>query len=309
MKLLVAYDGSNCSDAAIDDLVQAGLPLNGEALAVSVSEIWMPLPDAESENSDPYLEELGKHYRERGEAALAEAKHLADRAADRLKVVLPGWEISSEASYGSPAWEVLSTADKFGADLIVVGSHGQSAISRIVIGSISQKILTEAFCSVRVARGRVDVDPSPQRLVIGFDNSKGAEAAVDAVVSRRWMDGSQVRLVSVLDPVKPSLIGRLIPPVAKAVDEINESEVRWIEEKAESALAKLRNAGLDASLHLHAGNPKRMIVEEAEHWSADCIFVGANKFGSRVERFLLGTTSSAVAARAHCSVEVVRKMA
>lgn len=309
MKLLVAYDGSNCSDAAIDDLVQAGLPLNGEALAVSVSEIWMPLPDAESENSDPYLEELGKHYRERGQAALAEAKHLADRAADRLKVVLPGWEISSEASYGSPAWEVLSTADKFGADLIVVGSHGQSAISRIVIGSISQKILTEAFCSVRVARGRVDVDPSPQRLVIGFDNSKGAEAAVDAVVSRRWMDGSQVRLVSVLDPVKPSLIGRLIPPVAKAVDEINESEVRWIEEKAESALAKLRNAGLDASLHLHAGNPKRMIVEEAEHWSADCIFVGANKFGSRVERFLLGTTSSAVAARAHCSVEVVRKMA
>ena len=309
MKLLIAYDGSNCSDAAIDDLVQAGLPLNGEALAVSVSEIWMPLPDAESENSDPYLEELGKHYRERGEAALAEAKHLADQAADRLKVVLPGWEISSEASYGSPAWEVLSTADKFGADLIVVGSHGQSAISRIVIGSISQKILTEAFCSVRVARGRVDVDPSPQRLVIGFDNSKGAEAAVDAVVSRRWMDGSQVRLVSVLDPVKPSLIGRLIPPVAKAVDEINESEVRWIEEKAESALAKLRNAGLDASLHLHAGNPKRMIVEEAEHWSADCIFVGANKFGSRVERFLLGATSSAVAARAHCSVEVVRKMA
>lgn len=309
MKLLIAYDGSNCSDAAIDDLVQAGLPLNGEALAVSVSEIWMPLPDAGSENSDPYLEELGKHYRQRGEAALAEAKHLADRAADRLKVVLPGWEISSEASYGSPAWEVLSTADKFGADLIVVGSHGQSAISRIVIGSISQKILTEAFCSVRVARGRVDVDPSPQRLVIGFDNSKGAEAAVDAVVSRRWMDGSQVRLVSVLDPVKPSLIGRLIPPVAKAVDEINESEVRWIEEKAESALAKLRNAGLDASLHLLAGNPKRLIVEEAEHWSADCIFVGANKFGSRVERFLLGTTSSAVAARAHCSVEVVRKMA
>jgi nucleotide-binding universal stress UspA family protein len=309
MKLLIAYDGSNCSDAAIDDLVQAGLPLNGEALAVSVSEIWMPLPDAGSENSDPYLEELGKHYRQRGEAALAEAKHLADRAADRLKVVLPGWEISSEASYGSPAWEVLSTADKFGADLIVVGSHGQSAISRIVIGSISQKILTEAFCSVRVARGRVDVDPSPQRLVIGFDNSKGAEAAVDAVASRRWMDGSQVRLVSVLDPVKPSLIGRLIPPVAKAVDEINESEVRWIEEKAESALAKLRNAGLDASLHLLAGNPKRLIVEEAEHWSADCIFVGANKFGSRVERFLLGATSSAVAARAHCSVEVVRKMA
>jgi len=49
-----------------------------------------------------------------------------------------------------------------------------------------------------------------------------------------------------------------------------------------------------------------MILEIAE-WGADSNFVGANRFGGRVERFLLGSVSAAIAARAHCSVEVVRR--
>ena len=39
-------------------------------------------------------------------------------------------------------------------DLIVVGSHGRSALGRFMLGSVSQKVVTEAHCSVRVARGR-----------------------------------------------------------------------------------------------------------------------------------------------------------
>jgi nucleotide-binding universal stress UspA family protein len=54
------------------------------------------------------------------------------------------------------------------------------------------------------------------------------------------------------------------------------------------------------------GDPKRVLVDEAETWSADCIFVGA-KGMSRVQRVLLGSVSGAVAARANCSVEVVRR--
>jgi len=53
------------------------------------------------------------------------------------------------------------------------------------------------------------------------------------------------------------------------------------------------------------GDPKALLPREAERWQADSIFVGAR--GVRgVERFLLGSVSAAVAARAPCSVEVVR---
>lgn len=72
----------------------------------------------------------------------------------------------------------------------------------------------------------------------------------------------------------------------------------------EVAAEKLRVAGLAVSSVVKEGNPKRVLIEEAEQWEADCIFVGARGL-RRLERFLLGSVSTAAAERAHCSVEVV----
>jgi nucleotide-binding universal stress UspA family protein len=73
----------------------------------------------------------------------------------------------------------------------------------------------------------------------------------------------------------------------------------------EPSAVKIRAKGLNASVTIRRGNPKDGLVEEAESWGADCVFVGAK--GVRgIDRLLLGSVSSAVAARAHCSVEVVR---
>lgn len=312
MKLLLAYDGSECSEAAIDDLVRAGLSEEGEALVLTVAEVWLPPPNHNGDitgiHLDAETEFIIRQHIEKAEHAVKDAGELANRARERLQNILPNWKISAEATYGSPAWEVLMRAAKFKPDLIVAGSHGRSAISRFILGSISQKVLTEAHCSVRVARGRVEVDPTPARLVIGFDGSRGAKAAVEAVVARNWREETEVRLVAVTNPVTPSIIGRMIPPIAHMTAEINEYEREWIEKLAVKPLKALTECGLKATLHIHAGNPKRILAEEAESWSADCIFVGANAFGSRVERFLIGSTSAAVAAHAHCSVEVVRKV-
>ena len=307
MKILVAYDGSPCSDAALDDLVRAGLPDSGTAVVISVSEFWMTSNSKANTEADPYIEELLRKSRETSEKAFAEAVEMSDRACLRLKTVLPKWDVTPKATFGSPAWEVLTAADEIKPDLIVVGSHGHSAISRFVLGSISQKILTEARCSVRVARGRIEIEPAPERIIIGFDCTDGANAAVLAVSRRNWGKGSEIRLIAIADPVRPSLVGELIPPIRHAVEEINKSEREWIERQAHPALAVLRDAGLAASLLILEGNPKHVLPKEAETWGADCIFVGATANAGRVKRFLLGSTASAIAARAHCTVEVVRE--
>ena len=70
--------------------------------------------------------------------------------------------------------------------------------------------------------------------------------------------------------------------------------------------AGLDDKGVTVSSVVEAGDPKQVIVRHAEESGADCIFTGATGFSSRVERFLLGSASAAVAARAHCPVEVVR---
>ncbi len=59
MKILISYDGSGCSEAAIDDLVIAGLPAEGEAIVISVAEVWLPPPNVE--DNDPETDAL---YRE-----------------------------------------------------------------------------------------------------------------------------------------------------------------------------------------------------------------------------------------------------
>lgn len=312
MKLLVSYDGSDCSEAALDDLVRAGLPDEGSALVLTIAEVWLPAPNPDKDvtgtGSDAEIEHIIQKHREKAEKAVAEAGTLANHAKERLQRILPQWEISAEATYGSPAWEIITRAAKFKPDLIVAGSHGRSAISRFILGSISQKVLTEAHCSVRIARGRVEIDSAPVRLIIGFDGSKGSYAAVEAVASRQWHEETEIRLIIATNPVSPSIIGKLIPPVVHLTEEVNESERKRMEELAENPLKILRERGFKTSLHIYTGNPKRILVEEAESWGADCIFVGANAIGSRMERFLIGSTSTAVAAHAHCSVEVVRKV-
>ncbi|MCV4567144.1 universal stress protein, partial [Escherichia coli] len=81
-------------------------------------------------------------------------------------------------------------SDEFGADLIIIGSQGKGALERVVLGSVSQKVLTSAACSVRIARGKVDTDPAPIRLLVGFDGSKGAAAAVDSILRRSWPENT-----------------------------------------------------------------------------------------------------------------------
>jgi nucleotide-binding universal stress UspA family protein len=294
MKLLVGYDGSKCADAAIDDLVNAGLPEQGTALVVSVAEVWLPptngAADEENGGTNPYVEELAKHYRKIGEQAVAEAETAAKHGRERIRNILPGWDVQMAATYGSPAWEILNSADDFGPDLIVVGSQGKTGLSRFVLGSISQKVLSTARCSVRVGRGRIEVDSSPERIIVGFDGSEGSFAAADEVARRNWSQGSEVRLVGSGELAGSTTLGR-----------------EWLEKAVREPLEKLKAVGLEAQLLIIPGNPKSVLVEEAEKWDADCIFVGANAAAGRLERFLIGSTSSAVASRADCSVEVVRR--
>lgn len=311
MNILIAYDGSGCAESAIDDLDRAGLQEKGSAHVISVAEVWLPPPDSIDnpvEKAPVYIEEIVRHHRAKGERVLAEASIHVKHAEARVRTALPGWTVTSSATYGSPAWEILAAADELSSDLIVVGSQGQSGLSRFLLGSISQKVLTEAHCSVRIARGKnlADSVSGAARIILGFDGSKGATAAVDAVAARDWPESTEVRLVTATELVTPIAITRFVPPVVRMVEEVNLAEQHWVEQLADTAVTKLRGSGLEASLRVRAGNPKQILVEEAEAWGADCIFVGANAYGSRLERVLLGSTSAAVAARAYCSVEAVR---
>jgi nucleotide-binding universal stress UspA family protein len=284
MKILIGYNGSQIAEAALDDLEHAGLPENAEVLILTVAEVWLP-----PENTD-------------------EAEVFAQRAQKYLSKNFPLWQVTYEVTYGSPARQILEKAEEFKPDLIVVGEHsGSPGKDNIFLQGTSHKILSEAKCSVRIARGRSENDTTPTRIVIGYDGSHGAQVAVDEVASRSWRGQIEAHLVVVADSTVPSSIGRFVAPTSNSFSEMKVVREQ-MEKLAEAPLNKLKNAGLKATLSVGTGNPKEIVIKMAEEWNADSIFVGPNHLGTSFERCLLGSVSEAVAARAHCSVEVVRKI-
>lgn len=308
MKVLIAYDGSECSDAALDDLRRAGLPKTVEALVISLADVLLPPPLSEVDDALalPVPDAVRVAY-ERAERLVAEANAMAERAAKRIKQDFPEWSVSHEALADSPAWALIRKADEWKADLIVVGAHGHSVLGgRLILGSVSQRVVYEANCSVRVARSWRGEAGAPLRIVVGIDGSAYSNSVVDAVYNRDWPTGTQVRLVAVVDTVMAITPDPSQPPVVKWIevgDERNWDQVRQI---FEPSAVKLRSVGLDAAVMIRRGNPKHEVLDEAKSWGAGCIFVGAK--GVRgIDRLLLGSVSSAASARAHCSVEVVRQ--
>jgi nucleotide-binding universal stress UspA family protein len=312
MKLLIAYDGSACADAALDDLSHAGLPAEGEALVMTVAEVWLPPPPPSAfEIVEMARDPKGSRGLERrymaGSQAVVDADNLATKAAERFQSNFPRWKVTHESAWGSATYELFSTAENFNADLILVGSHGRSALGRFFLGSISQWLLNEACCSVRIARGKVDEPDFPVRLVVGVDGSENANLAVEHVAARNWPAKSEVRVLTVAQPLEPTLVGELVPAIKRSVAQCNQEE-REDSRRLVDRLAKLlREKGLRAEGVVKTGDPKRVVVEYAEDWRADCIFIGATGLSNRIERFLLGSTAGAVASREHCSVEIVRK--
>jgi nucleotide-binding universal stress UspA family protein len=201
MKILIGYDGSDCAEAALDDLSRAGLPEQAEVIVMSVAEVWLP-PRSVHE-----IVQNGQRYQPPAEPMYAKARAKADealkhvqQARTRLQANFPNWLVKAESSYGSPAWELIAKADEWKPDLIVVGSQGRSALGRVLLGSVAQRVATEARSSVRVARGRLDEPGTAVRVMVGLDGSPGSERAVREIASRNWPEGSQFRLVVANDP-------------------------------------------------------------------------------------------------------------
>lgn len=141
------------------------------------------------------------------------------------------------------------------------------------------------------------------RIIIGVDGSKGAEAAINAVARRPAAPGSEARMVNAAWTAPPVVYDHMIGQVAAWIARENAK----VQEVIEEALVKLRGAELLTSLMVREEEPKKLLLGEAERWGADSIFVGAGGAGA-LERLLIGSVSSGVAARAHFPVEVVRVM-
>jgi nucleotide-binding universal stress UspA family protein len=114
---------------------------------MSVVETPAPLTSASLPAAADYFEETERHERE-------QALRAVERAADKLRES-EKWsrlEISTDILSGSPKHVIVEEAEKWDADLIVVGSHDYRSRERMLLGSVSQAVAMHAECSVEIVR-------------------------------------------------------------------------------------------------------------------------------------------------------------
>ena len=147
MKILLGTDGSECSQKAICAVANRPWPAKTVLRVISVREPLATEMYASYETvySPDLVEEIVERERRRAEDALKSARQTLSSAGVTLCD-------SSETLLGDPRSVLLDEAKSWGADLVVVGSHGLHGFDRVLMGSVSEAVAMHAHCSVEVVR-------------------------------------------------------------------------------------------------------------------------------------------------------------
>jgi nucleotide-binding universal stress UspA family protein len=275
MKILIAYDGTDSANAALEDLPCAGLPDEADAL-ILVTNVWLASSPTEFSRAVAWRRMLAAEGSSFAPALRDEEEEraLSREARRRLLALFPAWRVRAQAAGGAATAgaELARTARSWGADLIVVGSEGRGWRDQS-FGVAPRAVAAVAPCSVRIARPSTAAPSGPLRLLVGVGGSPEPCGALRAVASREWPAGSEGRVISSA-PLDPC------------------------------AVESLRAAGLKVSGGIREGDRQRALLDEAERWGADCIFVDAD--GLEGEGGLRGSLIAPLFADSPCSFELAR---
>jgi len=294
MKVLIAIDSSPSSERVLEEAAARPWPADTNFSAVHVV-------DLQRFAKLPMLVEDAKREGERAVTAGVE------------KLSRSGHTTLPEVIVGFPRRAISEYAKEWHADLIMVGSHGRSAIGRFLLGSVAQAVLRTAPCSVEIVRtGASGAAPShPMRILLATDGSDCSVGAAHSVAKRPWPAGTVIKVLSVEElmvfenQMTASSLSYVYP--ASLIEEL----VQDANDRASSALETAKGILLRAGMMVVSdpsapvGEPRGVILDAAKSWQADMIVLGSH--GRRgMDRLLMGSVSEAVAIHAHCSVEVIR---
>jgi len=103
-------------------------------------------------------------------------------------------------------------------------------------------------------------------------------------------------------------MGPLMFDAAGSLEQLQQQRTKQASQLTEKVANSLAASGLATETVVHDGDPRSVIVDEAENWKADLIVVGSHGY-TGIKKWLLGSVAQSVVSHAPCSVEVVRSRA
>jgi nucleotide-binding universal stress UspA family protein len=289
MKVLVAVDSITTLDIVINEMSARSWPSGTEARVLSiVDDADVPLKAGDEQGFG--VSAVRREMHRRGEQISALAVERLRKLGILSQVVI---------MRGNPEFLISFAARKWPADLILIRAHNRKDFRNRLLGSVAKSVVESAPCSVEVVRAR----EKPHAISAGFrillatDNSAASRAASQAIAEMSWPEDTEVRVVSVVNPMIYSF---------EELGVTGAGSTDYAHRAIGNAVQALRSARVRISAEIIAGSAARQIIGRAKHWGADLIVLGTNERRA-LSRLLFGSTSAAVANRAHCSVRVIRE--
>jgi len=233
-----------------------------------------------------------------------EMKQIAEAAAARVAEITGRTEEEFEliVDDGTPQALILNRAEEWLADLVIVGSHGQTSAADALLGSVTDSVIRHAHCPVLIVR----LGKRTGRIVAGTDFSDPVLPALRAAGDEAERTGAKLTVVHSLDMVW-SLAAYPALAFGGAPFNVSAEQIKELELVATQRLEEsLKQLNVSGDTLVTIGPAGKALIDIASERKADLIVVGTiGRTGLR--RALLGSVAETVAKGAPCSVLIIRQ--
>ncbi|CAD78973.1 MAG TPA: universal stress protein [Rhodopirellula baltica] len=295
MRVLLAVDSSPYSQQAVE--FASHLPLRKPVDFDLVSVVAPPMLVDTGGMSMPM--DFGSFL----EIETDRSREAIDAVASDLKSQDHVHSVHTHVPIGPPTSALLDVADESGADLIVLGAIGHSAIERVLLGSVSDYVATHADMSTLVVRptSEADVEPDLQKIMLALSGRPEDERMLTWLRELKLRPNVEVHLVRVLDRFSyyRQDLRQQASDAWQAQHEQAQAQILDFE-------TKLQQLGLNTETHfVESNHVGETLVEYARRHGCDLAVTGDSDSGL-LTRVFLGSTSRYVLRHADCSVLIIR---
>ncbi len=297
MRILLAVDGSVCSDRATELVASCSLPPGSTIRVIGVHQpyadtlayTWAAIGDA---GAGPETED---------EATIRQLREAIART--ELALQQEGSTVEGFIVHGRPGSAIVDEAAAADADLVVVGSRGHGTIATMLLGSTAAEVVDHAPCPVLVAR-HGHLGP----VAFADDGSHSARTAESVFTTWPIFAGEPISVLTVAEVAvqvaagyTPGLYDQVLESYTASVDAARVEVL----EKATTEAHRLSEAGLDATPYVLEGDPAAEILRFATERGIATIVMGT-RGRTGLARLILGSVARNVLLHAPCSVLIVR---
>jgi nucleotide-binding universal stress UspA family protein len=205
--------------------------------------------------------------------------------------------INKRLEDGAPGEVILSVAEEIQPDLIIVGARGLGQVQEIVLGSVSQRVLTHAHCPVLVVNKKMQ---DLKKVLLPIQDHEDIERAKFFLKERPFHGKTHITIFSVV-PIPRSIFRAGVSASEAKFQQALEST----ESNLEQAVEALNESPYPVTGLVGMGAPAETILEQALSMKPDLIMMGVHHPSSLTRR-VLGTVSHTVLHRTPCPIILIR---